>query len=208
MSHPTGRPHQVALRFIARDDSSSISGNLPSEVVLDKGVNLGVLHDYVLERVAHVTCPSTVSMSRDGEGRGCKKGHRIRTALVEGVARTVSEAVRTRDLREPSDHAEPLYPLQEGRVWQLLVGRDLPPIGRPDRLAEDGDIGQFGFRYKASCSWPGRISSSLILSADVRLGAKSALSVKMRPGRATCGLRTRDGSKMTSGSGNVFLDSL
>ena len=73
-SHPTGRPHQVTLRFIARDDSSSISGNLPSEVVLDKGVNLGVLHDHVLERVAHVTCPSTVSMSRDGEGWGCKKG--------------------------------------------------------------------------------------------------------------------------------------
>lgn len=37
----------------------------------------------------------------------------IRTALVEGVACTVSEAVRTRDLQEPSERAEPLHPLQE-----------------------------------------------------------------------------------------------
>jgi hypothetical protein len=45
--------------------------------------------------------------------------------------------------RDPSEYTEPLYPLQESRIWQLLVGRDLPPIGCPDRLAEDGDIGQF-----------------------------------------------------------------
>ena len=45
----------------------------------------------------------------------------------------------------------------------------------------------------------------LIFPADVRLGAKNALSVKMRPRRATCGLRTRDGSKIISGSVNVFL---
>jgi hypothetical protein len=64
----------------------------------------------------------------------------IRTALVEGVAYTVSEAVRTRDLREPSKYAEPLHPLQESRVRQWLVGRDLPAIRRPDRLTEDGDI--------------------------------------------------------------------
>jgi len=64
----------------------------------------------------------------------------IRTALVKGVAYTVSEAVRTRDLREPSEHAEPLHPLQEGHVRQWLVRRDLPAIRRPDRLAEDGDI--------------------------------------------------------------------
>jgi len=64
----------------------------------------------------------------------------IRTALVKGVACTVSEGVRTRDLREPSEHAEPLHPLQESRVRQWLVGRDLPAIRRPDRLAEDGDI--------------------------------------------------------------------
>ena len=70
-----------------------------------------------------------------------ERSHRIRTALVEGVACTVSEGVWTRGQRDPSDHAEPLNPLQEGRVRQLLVGRDLPPVGRPDRLAEDGDIG-------------------------------------------------------------------
>jgi hypothetical protein len=64
----------------------------------------------------------------------------IRTALVKGVACTVLEAVRTRDLREPSEHAEPLYPLQERHVWQGLVGRDLLAVWRPDRLAEDGDI--------------------------------------------------------------------
>jgi len=64
----------------------------------------------------------------------------IRTALVEGVACTVSEAVRTRDLREPSELAEPLHPLQESRVRQWLVGRDLLAIRRPDRLAKDGDI--------------------------------------------------------------------
>lgn len=42
----------------------------------------------------------------------------------------------------------------------------------------------------------------LILSADVRLGTENALSAKMRPRRATCGLRIKDGSKMTSGSQN------
>jgi len=65
-SHPTGRPHQVALRFVAGDDSSRVSGDRPPEVVLDKGVNLGVLHHHVLERVAHVTCQSTVSISHCG----------------------------------------------------------------------------------------------------------------------------------------------
>jgi hypothetical protein len=39
----------------------------------------------------------------------------------------------------------------------------------------------------------------------VRLGAKNALSVKIRLRRATWGLRIRDGSKIISGSGNVFL---
>jgi hypothetical protein len=68
-SHPIGRPHQVALGFIAGDDSSSISGNLPLEVMLNKGVNLGVLYNYVLERVGHLTCLSIVSMSRYGVTR-------------------------------------------------------------------------------------------------------------------------------------------
>jgi hypothetical protein len=34
--------------------------------VLDEGVNLRVLHHHVLERVAHVTCQSTVSISHCG----------------------------------------------------------------------------------------------------------------------------------------------
>jgi hypothetical protein len=48
----------------------SISSNFLPEVVLDKGINLGVLHDHVLERVAYVTCPSIISISRGGEGGG------------------------------------------------------------------------------------------------------------------------------------------
>ena len=62
-SHPTGRPHQVALSFVAGDDSSRVSGDRLPEVVLDKGVNLSVLHHDVLERVAHVIYQSTVSIS-------------------------------------------------------------------------------------------------------------------------------------------------
>jgi hypothetical protein len=73
-SYPTGRPHQIALRFVAGDDSSRVSGNRPPEVVLNKGVNLGVLHHHVLERVAHVTCQSTVSISYYEKGWAYKKG--------------------------------------------------------------------------------------------------------------------------------------
>lgn len=45
----------------------------------------------------------------------------------------------------------------------------------------------------------------LILATNVRLGAKNVLSAKIRPRRATCGLRIKDGLKIISGSGNVFL---
>ncbi len=55
-SHPIGRPYQVMLRFVAGDDSSRVSGDCPLEVMLDKGVNLGVLYYYILERIAHITC--------------------------------------------------------------------------------------------------------------------------------------------------------
>jgi hypothetical protein len=44
------------LRFVAGDDSSRVSGDCPLEVMLDKGVNLGVLYYYILERIAHITC--------------------------------------------------------------------------------------------------------------------------------------------------------
>ena len=83
-------------------------------------------------------------------------GRIIRTALVEGVACTVSEAVRTRDLREPSEHAEPLHPLQERRVQQGLVGRDLPAVRRPDRLAEDGDISHLRLQMQGQLLIAGR----------------------------------------------------
>ena len=42
----------------------------------------------------------------------------------------------------------------------------------------------------------------------MRLRAKNILLVKMRPRRAIYGLRTRDKSKMISGSRNVFLASI
>jgi hypothetical protein len=73
-SHPIGRPHQVALRFVAGDDRSRISGNCPLEVVLNKGINLSVLHYHVLERVAHVTYPSIVSISRGRGGGVARRG--------------------------------------------------------------------------------------------------------------------------------------
>lgn len=43
--------------------------------MLNKGVNLSVLYNHVLERVTYVTCLSTVSTSRGGEGGrgGCEK---------------------------------------------------------------------------------------------------------------------------------------
>jgi hypothetical protein len=66
-SHLAGRPHQIMLRFIARDNSSGISGDLPPEVVFNKGINLGVLYNHVLERVAYLTYPSIISIySREG----------------------------------------------------------------------------------------------------------------------------------------------
>jgi hypothetical protein len=58
-SHLTGRPHQVVLRFIARNDRSHVSSNCLLKVVLNKGIDLSMLHHHILERVAHITCPST-----------------------------------------------------------------------------------------------------------------------------------------------------
>lgn len=52
------------------------------------------------------------------------------------------------------------------------------------------------------------MSSLLILAVDIRLGAKNVLSAKIRPKRATCGLRIRDGLKIILGSTNVFLASI
>jgi hypothetical protein len=39
----------------------------------------------------------------------------------------------------------------------------------------------------------------------MRLRAKNALSIKIRPRRATCGLRIRDRLKIISGNINAFL---
>jgi hypothetical protein len=68
--HSTSRPHQIALKFVTGDNSSRISGNLPPEVMLDKGINLSMLYDHILKRVGHVICPSIISMSHYGKGRG------------------------------------------------------------------------------------------------------------------------------------------
>ena len=68
MSYSTGRPYQVTLRFVARDDSSSISGNRLPEVILNKGINLSMLHNHILERIAHVTYLSIISVSHSREG--------------------------------------------------------------------------------------------------------------------------------------------
>jgi hypothetical protein len=65
-SYPTGRPYQVALRFVAGDNSLRINGDRPPEVVLNKGVNLSVLYYYILKHVAHITCQSSVSILHCG----------------------------------------------------------------------------------------------------------------------------------------------
>jgi hypothetical protein len=50
------------------------------------------------------------------------------------------------------------------------------------------------------------MSSWLKPYADINPGARNASSARRRPRRATCGLSAKDGSKMTSGTGNVFLE--
>jgi hypothetical protein len=45
----------------------------------------------------------------------------------------------------------------------------------------------------------------LILLADIRLGAKNILLVKIRPKKATYKLRTKDGLKIILRSRNIFL---
>jgi hypothetical protein len=52
----------------------SISSNLLPEVVLNKGINLGILYNYILECITYITYPSIVSILYGGEGRGCEKG--------------------------------------------------------------------------------------------------------------------------------------
>ena len=48
----------------------------------------------------------------------------------------------------------------------------------------------------------------MIALASVRLGAKNALSAKIKLKRATCGLRTKDGLKIILRSIGVFLASI
>lgn len=62
------------LRFVARDNSLSISSNLPPKVVLNKGINLSVLYDHVLERITYVTYLSIVSILRDEKRASYEKG--------------------------------------------------------------------------------------------------------------------------------------
>jgi len=87
LSHPTGRPHSVVLRFVAGDDGSRISSNSSRKVVLDKGVDLSVLQYHILERIAHVTYASKLACLF------ATKGHRRQTALIECVTRTIPETI-------------------------------------------------------------------------------------------------------------------
>jgi hypothetical protein len=70
LSHPTSRPHHIILGFIAGDDSLSISSNLLWEVVFDKGIHASVMQHQILEGIAHITCSSTISISRSKGGKG------------------------------------------------------------------------------------------------------------------------------------------
>jgi hypothetical protein len=69
------------LRFITRDNSSSINSNYLLEVMLNKGINLNVLYNYVLERVTYITCLFIVNILYNKEGQGYEKGA-IRYALL------------------------------------------------------------------------------------------------------------------------------
>jgi hypothetical protein len=48
----------------------------------------------------------------------------------------------------------------------------------------------------------------LILSVNIRLGAKNILSAKIKLRRAIYGLKIRDRSKIISGNINIFLVSI
>jgi hypothetical protein len=56
--------------------------------MFDKGVNLGVLHDYVLERVAHFTFPPAVSICR-----GRESCHRCQFYFIPDLARKAAEFI-------------------------------------------------------------------------------------------------------------------
>jgi hypothetical protein len=86
---------------------------MPKELVLNKNINLSILRHYILERIAHVTCPSIISRSFR---QGILGGHKRQTALVECVTRIISETVQARDLQEPRKHAKLFHPRQEGGI--------------------------------------------------------------------------------------------
>ena len=57
-------------------------------------------------------------------------GHsQLLTALVESVARAVSEAIQAGDLLEARDHAEGLHPRQERRIGERSLGMISHPQG-------------------------------------------------------------------------------
>jgi hypothetical protein len=85
------------------------------------------------------------------------------------------------------------------------VGEISYPYSVRTDLRKMGMLAMSGFRYNGSWLQPGRISNLVIASPDVRFGAWNARSAIIIPSRATCGLRSKDGSKMISGRGKVFL---
>jgi hypothetical protein len=62
------------LGFIVRDNSLSISSNLLLKIILNKGINLNILYNYILKYIGYLIYLSIVSILYYKEGRGYKKG--------------------------------------------------------------------------------------------------------------------------------------
>ena len=130
-------------------------------------------------------------------GKGERAWQRLLTALVEGVARAVSETVWAGDLLEAGDPAEVLHPRQERRIGERLAGRDLPPVGRRVRLAEDRRVSQV----------PSQVQRQLVAPPpDVQL-AKSMRRRQPRGEKCFIGKKeAQEGDMRAEGQGRVKND--
>jgi hypothetical protein len=52
------------LGFIAGDNSLSINSNFLPEIMLNKGVNLGILYNYILKHIGYLICLFIISILR------------------------------------------------------------------------------------------------------------------------------------------------
>jgi hypothetical protein len=130
-------------------------------------------------------------------GKRERAWHRSLTALVEGVARAVSETIWAGDLFESRDHAKVLHPRQKRRVGERLVRRDLPSVGCRAGLAEDGRISQLRPQVQRQLVAP---------RPDIQL----AKAIRGRqPRREKCFIRkeeTQQGDMRAKGQGRVKND--